>query len=277
MNLWTVAADAATYLDDATMHRNIAKSKSHPTSCRCCALVYASRISKVVRKITWHGFRGSHEDQSVSHHNSTKLPKQKQLHWISGRWFTNPHLRFSQVDDEHEEKVSAEKMKALSPQIFGSDVFCARIEVVLRRMFGDKKMLFHFHFLISGAPGVSASTGGLAPGDFQPTSARFRLVDDGNQYYICQPKKMMMQMLLCLPAQWLPCLASMGLVSLASKWLLSLWLPCGLYARVLRGVHVGCQYGFYVASISGVYVAFMSAGWKTSMSGVNIMASMFGF
>ena len=33
----------------------IAKSKSHPSSCRFCALVYASRISKVVRKVTWNG------------------------------------------------------------------------------------------------------------------------------------------------------------------------------------------------------------------------------
>jgi hypothetical protein len=32
------------------------------------------------------------------------------------------------VDDEHEEKVSAEKMKALSPQIFDSDVFCAGLK-----------------------------------------------------------------------------------------------------------------------------------------------------
>jgi len=137
MNLWRVAADATSYLDDATMHRNIQIEKSsNLLQVLRPALRHQNQQSGQKNHLKWKveamkisQFPTTIQPNCFQKSVEMEPPKQKQLHWISGRWFTNPpDPRFSQVDDEHEEKVSAEKMKALSPQIFDSDVFCAGLK-----------------------------------------------------------------------------------------------------------------------------------------------------
>ena len=125
MNWRTVAADAATSdLDNVSMHRNTNRNVIQPRQ----------RNQQSVRQ-TWHKIWNPRRSVSFLttiepivcksvewNQNSTphsgfqssqwSFPGKKQLVWISGRWFTPWSRRFPQVDDEHEEKVSAEKMKA---------------------------------------------------------------------------------------------------------------------------------------------------------------------